>query len=107
MFGRKKPAAEVEGTYAQNVDPLAEIPKSRWERIWPAMACGSGLFSDGYINNVRYQLLVDQRLQVLTYLRSSVPYLQSSRNYMEKHIPNLARKRTSPLSHSPAPFAAC
>jgi hypothetical protein len=36
-----------------NIDPLAEIPKTTWERIWPALACGSGLFSDGYINNVR------------------------------------------------------
>ncbi|EPE25474.1 MFS general substrate transporter [Glarea lozoyensis ATCC 20868] len=53
MFGSKKPVAETEAEpYTQNVDPLAEIPKTRWERIWPAMACGSGLFSDGYINNV-------------------------------------------------------
>ncbi|QSZ36095.1 hypothetical protein DSL72_007220 [Monilinia vaccinii-corymbosi] len=36
----------------QNIDPLADLPKTRWERLWPAMACGSGLFSDGYINNV-------------------------------------------------------
>ncbi|KAG9228554.1 putative metabolite transport protein [Amylocarpus encephaloides] len=53
MFGKKKMAAASEReNYAQNVDPLAEVPKSKWERIWPAMACGSGLFSDGYINNV-------------------------------------------------------
>jgi len=32
------------------VEPLA--PKSQWQRIWPVMACGAGLFSDGYINNV-------------------------------------------------------
>ena len=57
MFGRKK---QPDATHAQNghanidpnADPLADIPKSRWQRIWPAMACGSGLFSDGYINNV-------------------------------------------------------
>jgi hypothetical protein len=56
MFGSKKPAVETENeNYIQNVDPLAEIPKSRWERIWPAMACGSGLFSDGYINNVKHK----------------------------------------------------
>ncbi|RDL37096.1 uncharacterized protein BP5553_04529 [Venustampulla echinocandica] len=60
MLGRNKtaPAAETESNgsdnYIQNVDvdPLAVIPKTRWERIWPALACGSGLFSDGYINNV-------------------------------------------------------
>ena len=41
-----------EQQYVQNVDPLAEIPKNTWERIWPVLACGAGLFSDGYINNV-------------------------------------------------------
>jgi hypothetical protein len=39
-------------SYVQNVDPLADIPKGFWERLWPVMACGAGLFSDGYINNV-------------------------------------------------------
>jgi hypothetical protein len=27
--------------------------KGRWERLWPVIACGAGLFSDGYLNNVR------------------------------------------------------
>lgn len=61
MLGFKKetaPAADTqvdsgsEQHYVQNVDPLADIPKNRWERLWPVMACGAGLFSDGYINNV-------------------------------------------------------
>jgi hypothetical protein len=54
MFGRSKSTAVAPSDSAdsQNNDPLAEIPKTRWERLWPAMACGSGLFSDGYINNV-------------------------------------------------------
>lgn len=26
--------------------------KSRWERSWPTIACGAGLFSDGYLNGV-------------------------------------------------------
>jgi len=53
-FGKKEaPAVGTEsGSDLQN-DPLAEVPKSRWERLWPVMACGAGLFSDGYINNVR------------------------------------------------------
>nr|POE93449.1 putative metabolite transport protein [Quercus suber] len=25
--------------------------KSRWERIWPTLACGAGLFSDGYLQS--------------------------------------------------------
>lgn len=63
MFGKKKTTTPVvegdSGTeqYVQNVDPLAATSKTRWERLWPAMACGSGLFSDGYINNVRHLFL--------------------------------------------------
>ena len=30
--------------------PLETRDKSRWERIWPALAYGAGLFSDGYLN---------------------------------------------------------
>lgn len=60
MFRRnKKDTAEANDlavnstdSSAQNIDPLADLPKTKWERLWPAMACGSGLFSDGYINNV-------------------------------------------------------
>ncbi|KAM3066167.1 glycerophosphoinositol permease [Clarireedia jacksonii] len=54
MFGRSNsPAvAPSDSADSQHNDPLADIPKTRWERLWPAMACGSGLFSDGYINNV-------------------------------------------------------
>ncbi|KAK5677869.1 glycerophosphoinositol permease [Elasticomyces elasticus] len=32
--------------------PLAATEKSRWERTWPALACGAGLFSDGYLQAV-------------------------------------------------------
>lgn len=32
--------------------PLEATPKSRWERLWPALACGAGLFSDGYLQSV-------------------------------------------------------
>lgn len=32
--------------------PLDATPKGRWERSWPTIACGAGLFSDGYLNNV-------------------------------------------------------
>ncbi|KAJ6019995.1 Glycerophosphodiester transporter GIT2 [Penicillium canescens] len=32
--------------------PLDAVPKSRWERSWPVIACGAGLFSDGYLNGV-------------------------------------------------------
>ena len=32
--------------------PLDELRKGRWERSWPTIACGAGLFSDGYLNGV-------------------------------------------------------
>ena len=35
-------------TYASEV-PLEALPKSRWQRLWPTIACGAGLFSDGRI----------------------------------------------------------
>lgn len=28
------------------------IKKTTWQKLFPVMACGAGLFSDGYINNV-------------------------------------------------------
>lgn len=30
--------------------PLENTQKGRWERSWPTIACGAGLFSDGYLN---------------------------------------------------------
>lgn len=35
------------------LSPLEKTPKGRWERSWPTIACGAGLFSDGYLNQVR------------------------------------------------------
>ncbi|KAK6429943.1 glycerophosphoinositol permease [Oleoguttula sp. CCFEE 5521] len=32
--------------------PVAATNKSQWERLWPVVACGAGLFSDGYLNGV-------------------------------------------------------
>ncbi|KAL3421846.1 major facilitator superfamily transporter [Phlyctema vagabunda] len=56
MFGRKKePTAQVDSGSDQdniNHDALEVTNKSFWNRLWPVMACGAGLFSDGYINNV-------------------------------------------------------
>ncbi|KAF2494492.1 putative MFS phospholipid transporter [Lophium mytilinum] len=31
---------------------LTQTDKGRWERMWPVIACGAGLFSDGYLNGV-------------------------------------------------------
>ncbi|KAI0155301.1 MFS general substrate transporter [Xylariaceae sp. FL1272] len=57
MFGRKKAAPEepVTSTAAQH-DPEGALPldqqKPFWDSLWPVLACGAGLFSDGYVNNV-------------------------------------------------------
>jgi hypothetical protein len=32
--------------------PLEALPKTRWQRSWPVIACGAGLFSDGYLQSV-------------------------------------------------------
>lgn len=34
-------------------DDLVDTDKSFWDRLWPVIACGAGLFSDGYLNGVR------------------------------------------------------
>lgn len=48
---------EAKDDYARDPEvheaPLDAVPKSRWERSWPVIAAGSGLFSDGYLNGVR------------------------------------------------------
>lgn len=70
MFDTKKEddAAQVVDSgdeYIQNVDPLADSGKGFWSRLWPVMACGAGLFSDGYINNVRRDILQHYDVQVI------------------------------------------
>ncbi|MCJ1340139.1 hypothetical protein MMC09_005433 [Bachmanniomyces sp. S44760] len=44
----------TDGEPIENVNELhlETMQKSRWERSWPTIACGAGLFSDGYLNNV-------------------------------------------------------
>lgn len=44
---------ESDGT--PDINSLGNTPKSRWERSWPIIACGAGLFSDGYLNGVRFK----------------------------------------------------
>ncbi|PSN75224.1 MFS general substrate transporter [Corynespora cassiicola Philippines] len=33
-------------------ESISRTEKGRWERLWPVIACGAGLFSDGYLNNI-------------------------------------------------------
>lgn len=51
MFGRDK---KEEAPAVQDVDAEMNAPRKSWkETMMPVFACGSGLFSDGYINNVQ------------------------------------------------------
>jgi hypothetical protein len=55
MFGRKPPASGADEAQVAEVveQPTQEQKPPFWKAILPVMACGAGLFSDGYINNVR------------------------------------------------------
>ncbi|TKA79518.1 hypothetical protein B0A49_01084 [Cryomyces minteri] len=33
-------------------DTVVTVPKGRWQRLRPVVACGAGLFSDGYLNGI-------------------------------------------------------
>lgn len=50
-------ASEVEASASPSSPPqhhrgYEDTDKNRWDRLWPVIACGAGLFSDGYLNNV-------------------------------------------------------
>jgi len=42
---------EETGVFPSEI-PLDALPKTRWQRSWPVIACGAGLFSDGYLQSV-------------------------------------------------------
>ncbi|KAI8950352.1 putative MFS phospholipid transporter [Xylaria longipes] len=62
MFGSEKPAEEQDAKGApaspvvDDAEASAGLPpidqKPFMDAIWPVLACGAGLFSDGYVNNV-------------------------------------------------------
>ncbi|KAJ6095778.1 Glycerophosphodiester transporter GIT2 [Penicillium sp. IBT 16267x] len=49
-YPEKGPGPLEDGAY--DLSPLEDKTKGRWERSWPTIACGAGLFSDGYLNGV-------------------------------------------------------
>lgn len=51
-YPEKDPGPLEEGKGLQPLAPLEDTAKGRWERSWPTIACGAGLFSDGYLNGV-------------------------------------------------------
>lgn len=58
MFGLKKkkedkPQQIVARDGADHAAPPTGDNKKFWHALFPIIACGAGLFSDGYVNNVR------------------------------------------------------
>ena len=51
--------------------PLEDHQKGRWERSWPTIACGAGLFSDGYVNGSEPHTLLPVWLLLTCVLRKS------------------------------------
>jgi hypothetical protein len=61
--GALQPSAEKSDVADRvNETPLEVSTKTWWQRRAPVIACGSGLFSDGYLNGVRSTLFPQRRL---------------------------------------------
>jgi hypothetical protein len=57
IFSRSERGAAASGDDAQarrntvvEENDLQALHKTWWQRSWPAFACGTGLYSDGYLN---------------------------------------------------------
>lgn len=46
---KEEPAQDA---VAERKNDFYSTDKTKWERLWPVIACGAGLFSDGYLNGV-------------------------------------------------------
>jgi hypothetical protein len=42
----------VPETYDELSTSVGDTQKNTWKKLMPVIACGAGLFSDGYLNNV-------------------------------------------------------
>lgn len=51
----EEPSSHINDVQGRSSIPLDQLPKGRWERSWPTIACGAGLFSDGYVQSVSLQ----------------------------------------------------
>lgn len=52
-----QPKDRVKGPVTAADLPPVESNETTWKRMIPVIACGAGLFSDGYINNVSFTTL--------------------------------------------------
>lgn len=67
------PVEEQNGMSTRDTEelPIDALPKSRWQRSWPVIACGAGLFSDGYLNGVSHWPLL-RRMYLSDKIRNCV-----------------------------------
>ncbi|KAI9834097.1 MAG: hypothetical protein M1819_003382 [Sarea resinae] len=65
-------AARVDSP-SDELPPIDQIEKGFWDRLTPVIACGAGLFSDGYLNNVigSVNTILSSYLYVERYAKSS------------------------------------
>jgi MFS family permease len=50
--GGSSPDSKERKAIAGDATPAAVVEPSTWQRVWPTIACGAGLFSDGYLQSV-------------------------------------------------------
>jgi hypothetical protein len=67
---------------------IAATEKGRWERLWPVIACGAGLFSDGFLNNVS---IVDAEVVCIICLLTWTDYW-SSKHHAQDDIPRIVQE---------------
>ena len=64
---------------------VAKTEKGRWERLWPVIACGAGLFSDGYLNNVRRTRLQEATSRQFP-MRQNSPHPKAPPKYPSRNL---------------------
>ncbi len=65
----------MDGDLIRGKEDLEDTGKTYWQKLWPAMACGAGLFSDGYLQSVIGP--------VNTCLSKTYPIIYGSSNYSQ------------------------
>lgn len=71
--------------------------RNTWQRLVPVIACGAGLFSDGYLNNVGKTNQVFESATEDTNFRSSAQSRPFLRQFMVIHISHLATPKVFQL----------
>ncbi|EFE41537.1 hypothetical protein TRV_03715, partial [Trichophyton verrucosum HKI 0517] len=87
-----KSDASIDAVSNQGQEHRLENPeKSRWERSWPTIACGAGLFSDGYLNNPEGRTLTPSQVigSVNTILSTIYPESYNASSAV-KNVPSIA-----------------